>query len=64
MVTVEDVQRAVCEHYRIKLNQLIGKDRHRGGGPPRQVAMDLARTHLGDLVSQIGAASTGRTTPP
>lgn len=48
VVTVEDVQRAVCEHYRIKMGQLTGKDRHREvalpagrhvarAGPPRDL---------------------------
>ena len=60
VTTVEDVQRAVCEHYRIKLNQLTGKDRHREVALPRQVAMYLARTHLGTSFPQIGARFNGK----
>jgi chromosomal replication initiator protein len=60
VTTVEDVQRAVCDHYRIKLNQLIGKDRHREVALPRQVAMYLARTHLGTSFPQIGARFNGK----
>ena len=60
VTTVEDVQRAVCEHYRIKLNQLIGKDRHKEVALPRQVAMYLARTHLGTSFPQIGARFNGK----
>ncbi|MBK8695824.1 MAG: hypothetical protein IPN17_27060 [Deltaproteobacteria bacterium] len=53
--SMEDVQRAVCDHYRIKLNQLTRKDRHKEVALPRQVAMYLARTHLGTSFPQIGA---------
>jgi chromosomal replication initiator protein len=60
VTTVEDVQRAVCEHYRIKINQLTGKDRHREVALPRQVAMYLARTHLGTSFPQIGARFNGK----
>ncbi len=60
VVTVEDVQRAVCEHYRLKMQQLIGKDRHREVAIARQVAMYLARTHLGTSFPQIGAKFDGK----
>lgn len=60
VITVEDVQRAVCEHYRIKMSQLTGKDRHREVALPRQVAMWLARTHLGTSFPQIGARFNGK----
>lgn len=60
VVTVDDVQRAVCEHYRIKIPQLIGKDRHREVALPRQVAMFLARVHLGTSFPQIGAKFDGK----
>jgi chromosomal replication initiator protein len=60
VVTVDDVQRAVCEHYRIKLGQLTGKDRHREVALPRQVAMFLARVHLGTSFPQIGAKFEGK----
>lgn len=60
VTTVEDVQRAVCDHYRIKLNQLTGKDRHKEVALPRQVAMYLARTHLGTSFPQIGARFNGK----
>jgi chromosomal replication initiator protein len=60
VVTVEDVQRAVCEHYRIKMAQLTGRDRHREVAVPRQVAMYLARVHLGTSFPQIGAKFDGK----
>ncbi len=60
VVTVDDVQRAVCEHYRIKQSELTGKDRHREVAIARQVAMFLARVHLGTSFPQIGAKFGGK----
>jgi chromosomal replication initiator protein len=60
VVTVDDVQRAVCDHYRIKMQQLIGKDRHREVALPRQVAMYLVREHLGTSFPQIGVKFDGK----
>jgi chromosomal replication initiator protein len=60
VVTVEDVQKAVCEHYRIKLGQLTGRERHREVALPRQVAMFLARVHLGTSFPQLGARFNGK----
>ncbi len=60
VVTVDEVQRAVCEHYRLKLPQLTGKDRHRDVALARQVAMFLARVHLGTSFPQIGAKFEGK----
>ncbi len=60
VVTVEDVQRAACEHYRIKMAQLVGKERHREVAVPRQMAMYLARTYLGTSFPQIGLKFGGK----
>jgi len=60
VVTVEDVQRATCEHYRIKMAQLVGKERHREVALPRQMAMYLARTYLGTSFPQIGLKFGGK----
>ena len=60
VTTVEDVQRAVCEHYRIKMAQLTGRDRHKEVALPRQVAMYLARTLLQTSFPQIGARFNGK----
>lgn len=60
VTTVEDVQRAVCDHYRIKIAQLTGKERHREVALPRAVAMYLARVHLGTSFPQIGARFNGK----
>ncbi len=60
VTTVEDIQRAVCEHFRIKLQALTGRDRHREVALPRQIAMYLARVHLGTSFPQIGAKFNGK----
>ncbi len=58
--TVEDIQRAVCEHYRIRLAQLTGRDRHQEVALPRQVAMYLCRERLGTSFPQLGARFGGK----
>jgi chromosomal replication initiator protein len=58
--TVEDIQRAVCEHYRIRLAQLTGKDRHQEIALPRQVAMYICRERLGTSFPQLGARFGGK----
>ena len=60
VTTVEDIQRAVCEHYRVRLNQLTGKDRHQEIALPRQVAMYLCRDRLGTSFPQLGAKFGGK----
>ncbi|MBL8603807.1 MAG: chromosomal replication initiator protein DnaA [Myxococcales bacterium] len=60
VVTVEDIQRAVAEYYRIKVSQLVGKERHREVALPRQVAMFIARSYLGTSFPQIGARFGGK----
>ncbi len=60
VTTVEDVQRAVCEHYRIRLAQLTGRDRHQEIALPRQVAMYLCRDRLGTSFPQLGARFGGK----
>jgi chromosomal replication initiator protein len=58
--TIEDVQRAVCDYYRVKLAQLTGRDRHQDIALPRQVAMYLARERLQKSFPQIGAKFGGK----
>ncbi|MEI8256269.1 MAG: chromosomal replication initiator protein DnaA [Deltaproteobacteria bacterium] len=60
VTTVEDIQRAVCEHYRIRLAQLTGRDRHQEIALPRQVAMYLCRDRLGTSFPQLGARFGGK----
>lgn len=60
VVTIEDIQRAVCEHFKIKLGQLTGKERTQEVALPRQVAMYLCRERLGSSFPQIGARFGGK----
>jgi chromosomal replication initiator protein len=45
MIRVADIQRAVCEHYAIDRDTLLGPIRTRKIAEPRQVGMYLARKH-------------------
>lgn len=58
--TIEDIQRAVCDYYRIKPAQLTGKERHRDLALARQVAMYLCRERLQKSFPQIGAHFGGK----
>ncbi|HEY2387271.1 MAG TPA: chromosomal replication initiator protein DnaA [Candidatus Binatia bacterium] len=42
-ITIEGIQAAVCDHYHIRLGDLLSKKRTRNIAVPRQVAMYLAR---------------------
>src|SRR5690606_3506915 len=44
--SVEDIQRAVCGHFRISNTDLMSKDRHKSVAFARQVAMYLCRQRL------------------
>ena len=43
-VTVDEIQKAACEHFRLKQADLLGERRTRAVARPRQVAMYLAKT--------------------
>jgi len=55
VTTVEDVQRAVAEHYRIRVGQLSGRERHREVALP-PTGRDVRVAHVPrNVLSQIGA---------
>ncbi|MFW6050627.1 MAG: chromosomal replication initiator protein DnaA [Myxococcota bacterium] len=58
--TVEDVQRAVCEYFNIRIADLKGKRRHRAVSFPRMVAMYLCRQRLGVSFPEIGQRFGGK----
>jgi len=58
--TIEDVQRVVGEHYRVRVNQLTGQGRQREITLPRQVAMFICREYLAGSLPQIGDRFGGR----
>lgn len=47
-ITVEDIQRAVCEYFEISLEQLMGRNRSKKFSQPRHLALYLSR-ELTDL---------------
>jgi chromosomal replication initiator protein len=60
ILTVEQVQKAVADFYRIKLADLIGKRRIKSLALPRQVAMYLCRKHVKSSYPEIGQKFGGK----
>jgi chromosomal replication initiator protein len=59
-VTVENIQRTICEYFEIKLGDLKAKRRTQNIALPRQVAMYLCRKHTGTSYPAIGSMFGGR----
>lgn len=59
-VSIDTIQRIVCEHYGIRLGDLLSKKRTRNIAFPRQVAMYLARKLSGSSFPAIGDRFGGR----
>ncbi len=59
-VTVDEIQKAVCEHYALKQVDLISPKRTRAVARPRQVAMWLAKTLTTRSYPDIGRRFGGR----
>ncbi len=58
--TVEDIQRAVCEYFNIRLMQLKSHRRHRSIAHPRMIAMYLCRKRLGTSYTELGLHFGGK----
>jgi chromosomal replication initiator protein len=58
--SVEDIQRAVCGHFRLTNTDLLSKDRHRSVAFARQVAMYLCRQRLKCSFPELGRAFGNR----
>jgi chromosomal replication initiator protein len=58
--SVEDIQRAVCGHFRLTNADLLSKDRHRSVAFARQVAMYLCRQRLKCSFPELGRAFGNR----
>jgi chromosomal replication initiator protein len=54
--SVEDIQRAVCNHFRLSNSELLSKDRHKSVAFARHVAMYLCRQRLGSSYPELGRA--------
>ncbi|ARO15389.1 chromosomal replication initiation protein [Ketogulonicigenium robustum] len=59
-VTVEDIQRRVCEHYNIRIADMVGPKRLRAFARPRQVAMYLSKKLTTRSLPEIGRHFGGR----
>lgn len=53
-VSIDDVQKAVCSFYNIKVSDIKGPRRHRSISRPRQLAMYICRTYLNSTYPDIG----------
>jgi chromosomal replication initiator protein len=58
--SVEDIQRAVCSHFRLSNADLLSKDRHKSVAFARQVAMYLCRQRLKCSFPELGRAFGNR----
>jgi chromosomal replication initiator protein len=59
-LSVEDIQRAVCRHFRLSNSALLRKDRHKSVVLARQVAMYICRTRLTCSLPELGRAFGNR----
>jgi len=59
-VTVESIQKTICDYYNLKINDLKAKRRTKNIALPRQVAMYLARKHTATSFPIIGSKFGGR----
>jgi chromosomal replication initiator protein len=59
-VTIENIQKAICDHFNVKLGELKSKRRTRNIALPRQVAMYLCRKCTSTSFPTIGYKFGGR----
>lgn len=59
-LSVEEIQRAVCGYFGVKVSDMKSKRRHRAVTFPRQVAMYLCRERLGTSYPELGDRFGGK----
>jgi len=59
-LTVEDIKKAVCTHFNIKVADIISKRRSKNIAFPRHIAMFLCRKHTSASYPEIGSRFGGR----
>jgi chromosomal replication initiator protein len=59
-LSVEDIQRAVCQHFHLRTSDLTSKDRHKTVAFARHVAMYLCKLRLKCSFPELGRAFGGR----
>lgn len=60
MVSIDDIQKTVCDFYKIKISDLLSTKRTQSIARPRQVAMTLAKELTQHSLPTIGNAFGGR----
>ncbi len=60
LITIENIQKTVCEYYKIRIAELLSKRRHRSIARPRQIAMSLCKELTQHSLPEIGDAFGGR----
>ena len=60
LVTIENIQRTVAQHYKIRVSDLTSKRRTRSIARPRQIAMALSKELTNHSLPEIGEAFGGR----
>ena len=60
LITVENIQKTVCEYYKIRMAELLSKRRPRSIERPRQMAMALCKELTQHSLPEIGDAFGGR----
>ncbi|OUS06103.1 chromosomal replication initiation protein DnaA [Gammaproteobacteria bacterium 54_18_T64] len=60
LVSIDNIQRTVAEHYKIKMSDMLSKRRTRSIARPRQVAMAMAKQLTNHSLPEIGEAFGGR----
>jgi len=60
MITIENIQKTVCEYYKLRMAELLSKRRPRSIARPRQMAMALCKELTQHSLPEIGDAFGGR----
>ena len=60
LITIENIQKTVANHYHVRLADLLSKRRSRSVARPRQIAMALAEELPSHSLPEIGDAFGGR----
>lgn len=60
LVSIENIQKTVCEYYKVRSSELLSKKRNRSIARPRQVAMHLSKILTRHSLPEIGEAFGGR----
>jgi chromosomal replication initiator protein len=63
-ITIDEIQRTVCQFYRVDRSEMASKRRARAVVRPRQVAMYLAKVLTPGPIRKSAASLAGATTPP